>query len=94
MSAVAAMIETMPLELSRGSLRKDDVRQSALSGGSDDVIGRALIADLSGGEMSKDLDFEINHQQVFAAYDAHDVEGMLALCADGAQGRYLPYGKK
>ena len=29
----------------------------------------------------------------FAAYDAHDVEGMLALCADGAQGRYLPYGK-
>ena len=29
----------------------------------------------------------------FAAYDAHDVDGMLALCADGAQGRYLPYGK-
>ena len=32
-------------------------------------------------------------QQFFAAYDAHDVEGMLALCAGGAQGRYLPYGK-
>ena len=29
----------------------------------------------------------------FTAYGAHDVEGMLALCADGAQGRYLPYGK-
>ena len=34
-----------------------------------------------------------DHQEVLAAYDAHDVEGMLALCADGAQGRYLPYGK-
>jgi ketosteroid isomerase-like protein len=33
-------------------------------------------------------------EKFFAAYDAHDVEGMLALCADGAQGRYLPYGKK
>jgi ketosteroid isomerase-like protein len=32
-------------------------------------------------------------KRFFAAYDAHDVEGMLALCADGAQGRYLPYGK-
>jgi ketosteroid isomerase-like protein len=32
-------------------------------------------------------------QRFFAAYDAHDVDGMLALCADGAQGRYLPYGK-
>src|SRR5258705_764050 len=32
-------------------------------------------------------------QTFFAAYDAHDVDGMLALCADGAQGRYLPYGK-
>ena len=28
----------------------------------------------------------------FAAYDAHDVEGMVALCAEGAQGRYAPYG--
>ena len=33
-------------------------------------------------------------QRFFAAYDAHDVDGMLALCADGAQGRYVPYGKK
>jgi ketosteroid isomerase-like protein len=32
-------------------------------------------------------------KQFFAAYDAHEVEGMLALCADDAQGRYLPYGK-
>jgi ketosteroid isomerase-like protein len=33
-------------------------------------------------------------QQFFAAYDAHDVEGMLALCADGALGRYAPYGRE
>jgi ketosteroid isomerase-like protein len=32
-------------------------------------------------------------KQFFAAYDAHNVDGMLALCADGAQGRYVPYGK-
>jgi ketosteroid isomerase-like protein len=32
-------------------------------------------------------------KQFFAAYDAHNVDGMLALCADGAQGRYAPYGK-
>jgi ketosteroid isomerase-like protein len=32
-------------------------------------------------------------KKFFAAYNAHDVEGMLALCADNAQGRYLPYGK-
>jgi steroid delta-isomerase-like uncharacterized protein len=32
-------------------------------------------------------------QKFFAAYDAHDVGGMLALCADGAQGRYAPYGR-
>ena len=32
-------------------------------------------------------------KQFFAAYDAHDVEGMLALCADDAQGRYCPYGR-
>jgi ketosteroid isomerase-like protein len=29
----------------------------------------------------------------FTAYDAHDVDGMLALCADGALGRYAPYGR-
>jgi ketosteroid isomerase-like protein len=33
-------------------------------------------------------------QKFFAAYDAHDVEGMIALCADGAQGRYAPYGRE
>ena len=43
--------------------------------------------------MGKDLDLKSITKRFFAAYDAHDVEGMLALCADGAQGRYLPYGK-
>ncbi len=28
-------------------------------------------------------------QQFFTSYDAHDVDGMLALCADGALGRML-----
>jgi hypothetical protein len=32
-------------------------------------------------------------KEFFAAYDTHNVERMLGLCADGAQGRYLPYGK-
>src|SRR5882757_2323758 len=32
-------------------------------------------------------------QQFFTAYDAHDVDGMLALCADDALGRYAPYGR-
>jgi ketosteroid isomerase-like protein len=32
-------------------------------------------------------------QSFFAAYDAHDVDGMTALCADGALGRYAPYGR-
>ena len=39
-------------------------------------------------------DLATTAQEFFAAYDAHDVEDMIALCADGAQGRYLPYGKK
>jgi ketosteroid isomerase-like protein len=39
-------------------------------------------------------DYKTITQKFFASYDAGDVEGMLALCADGAQGRYLPYGKK
>lgn len=43
--------------------------------------------------MSKDLDLKSITKRFFAAYDAHDVEGMLAFCAEGAQGRYLPYGK-
>jgi ketosteroid isomerase-like protein len=43
--------------------------------------------------MGKDLDLKSITKQFFAAYDGHDVEDMLALCADGGQGRYLPYGK-
>lgn len=41
--------------------------------------------------MTKDL--KAITKQFFAAYDAHNVDGMLALCADGARGRYVPYGK-
>ena len=41
--------------------------------------------------MAKDL--KAITKQFFAAYDAHNVDGMLELCADGAQGRYVPYGK-
>ncbi len=44
--------------------------------------------------MSSSLDLKAITEKFFAAYDGHDVDGMLALCADGAQGRYLPYGKK
>ena len=33
-------------------------------------------------------------QKFLAAYDAHDVEGMTARCADGALGRYAPYGRE
>jgi steroid delta-isomerase-like uncharacterized protein len=43
---------------------------------------------------TKTTDFATTARKFFAAYDAHDVDGMLTLCADGAQGRYLPYGKK
>ncbi len=43
--------------------------------------------------MSNALDVKAITRKFFAAYDAHDVDGMLALCAEGAQGRYLPYGK-
>ena len=32
-------------------------------------------------------------KKFFASYDAHDVDSMLTLCAEGAQGRYVPYGK-
>jgi hypothetical protein len=31
---------------------------------------------------------------ISSLYDAHDVDGMLALCADGALGRYAPYGRE
>jgi ketosteroid isomerase-like protein len=43
--------------------------------------------------VSNNPDVKAITKKFFAAYDAHDVEGMLALCADAAQGRYLPYGK-
>jgi len=43
--------------------------------------------------MSNALDVKAITKKFFAAYDAHDVDGMLALCAEGVQGRYLPYGK-
>ena len=43
--------------------------------------------------MSNALDVKAITRKFFAAYDRHDVDGMLALCAEGAQGRYLPYGK-
>lgn len=43
--------------------------------------------------MNKDKDVKAIAKKFFAAYDAHDVEGMLALCADDAQGRYTPYGR-
>src|SRR5579863_635936 len=33
-------------------------------------------------------------QQFFTAYDSRDVDGMLGLCADGALGRYAPYGRE
>jgi ketosteroid isomerase-like protein len=33
-------------------------------------------------------------EKFFVAYDSHDVDGMLALFADGAIGRYAPYGRE
>ena len=43
--------------------------------------------------MNSSIDVKALTKQFFAAYDNHNVDGMLALFADGAQGRYLPYGK-
>jgi ketosteroid isomerase-like protein len=43
--------------------------------------------------MKNDTDLKAIAKKFFAAYDVHDVEGMLALCADDAQGRYVPYGR-
>jgi hypothetical protein len=37
-------------------------------------------------------DYVSTAQQFFTAYDAYDVDGMLGLCAEGALGRYAPYG--
>jgi hypothetical protein len=39
-------------------------------------------------------DYVSTAQLFFTAYDAHDVDGMLGLCADGALGRYAPYGRE
>jgi hypothetical protein len=33
-------------------------------------------------------------EKLFTAYVAHDVDGMLVLSADGAIGRYAPYGRE
>jgi steroid delta-isomerase-like uncharacterized protein len=44
--------------------------------------------------MSNDNDLKAIAKTFFAAYDAHDVEAMLALCADDAKGRYAPYGRE
>ncbi len=41
----------------------------------------------------KTKDFGSLADKFFTAYDRHDVDGMLALCADGALGRYAPYGR-
>src|ERR1700733_7347271 len=38
-------------------------------------------------------DYVSTAQLFFTAYDAHGVDGMLGLCADGALGRYAPYGR-
>ena len=35
--------------------------------------------------MENENDVKAIAKKLFAAYDAHDVEGMLALCADNAQ---------
>jgi ketosteroid isomerase-like protein len=43
--------------------------------------------------MKNNQNVKATAKKFFAAYDAHDVEGMLALCADDAQGRYCPYGR-
>src|ERR1700726_5341946 len=46
-------------------------------------------------EMKKNAkDYVSIAEKFFTAYDAHDVDGMLALCADGAIGRYAPYGRE
>src|SRR5277367_581903 len=39
-------------------------------------------------------DYKAITKKFFAAYDKHDVDAMLSFCANGAQGRYLPYGKQ
>jgi ketosteroid isomerase-like protein len=43
---------------------------------------------------SSTTDLASTAKKFFSAYDAHDVEGMIALCADGALGRYAPYGRE
>ena len=43
---------------------------------------------------SSTTDLASTAAKFFVAYDAYDVEGMIALCADGALGRYAPYGRE
>src|ERR1700676_2848338 len=38
--------------------------------------------------------FTASAHEFLPSYDAHDADGMVALCADGAQGRYAPYGRE
>src|SRR5882757_2834676 len=40
------------------------------------------------------MDLKKITQKFFAAYDAQDVPGMVALCANDAKGRYVPYGRE
>ena len=39
-------------------------------------------------------DYVSTAEQFFTAYDAHDVDSMLGVCANGALGRYAPYGRE
>jgi hypothetical protein len=39
-------------------------------------------------------DYVLAAQQFFTAYDANDLDAMLALHADGALGQYAPYGRE
>jgi len=91
MSDVAAMVETMPLERAAEAYAR--------------MMSAKPVSDVltmcrphrhqqhPRGYMSAPRSKAIT-EEFFAAYDGHDVDGMLALCADGAQGRYLPYARK
>ncbi|HEY2497803.1 MAG TPA: nuclear transport factor 2 family protein [Candidatus Angelobacter sp.] len=43
---------------------------------------------------TSETDLASTTEKFFSTYDAHDVDGMIALCADGARGRYAPYGRE
>jgi ketosteroid isomerase-like protein len=50
------------------------------------------ITDTAGSIKTAMKDLKQITKRFFTAYDAHDVDSMLALCANDAQGRYCPYG--